>query len=442
MAWSESIRNKDRKIIGHRGRYRDAEGKVQDYKENGKTKVFARKTDAKAMATEEEGKARRTPAVTDGTSAPLANMTWGTFWDTIVAPKRQFPTSDRGDTEANIVKVYLRPKWGDIPLNRIIFKNAVRGVYDWVEDLKAGKAVGWTLDTTPAPSYVHSIYSVFNVSIKLALKEGILEASPCAAVDNLPKRPKREKAYLTPASINKLAEHRLREDYKDATDFILETGLRPGELCGLHRSVIFDNGWMLVRDVFVKRRRIIRPWPKDEDQRWVPLTERASEIIERRMDGRSQAGGCGLAHTDGEQCDSVLVFQTLRRRPMHPDTLTYALKGAAERAGLPRGSFSGYAGRRGFATRAADGGLDPFALAAIMGHEDLEEVMGYVQRTPWARQRLLNALGAHPQGLFTPPGVAPQLTVLPGGAVGAAIGADSPKVSVTQDQSNQAGSAG
>lgn len=38
-----------------------------------------------------------------------------------------------------------------------------------------------------------------------------------------------------------------------------------------------------------------------------------------------------------------------------------------------------YAGRRGFATRAARGGADAFAIAEAMGHSDVEITQGYVQ---------------------------------------------------------------
>lgn len=439
MAWAEPIKRKG-KVVGYRGRYRDAEGTVQDYKENGRIKVFARKTDAKAIATEEEINARRKVSETDSATPALANMTWGELWDRLVEPKRQFATSDRAETEANIVKNYLRPKWGDVPINRIVFKDEARGVYEWVEDLKSGKAVGWTLDRPPAATYVIGVYSVFSTSIRVAMNEGILGASPCAAVNNLPKRPKREKPYIAAASVEKLAEKNLREDYRDATDYMLETGLRPGELCGLHDEMIYDTGWMLVRHVLLKKKCVIRPWPKDLDERWVPLTERAIDIHGRRMEGRERSGGCGVAHTDDAVCDSVLVFRTLRGRPMRQNGLNLALKTAATRAGLPRGAFSGYGGRRGFATAAANGGLDPFALAAILGHATLEEVMGYVQRTPAARQRLLEALGARPFGMPAPLGLPPQLTVLTGGAAGAAVGADREELSVTQDQSASAGS--
>jgi integrase len=67
------------------------------------------------------------------------------------------------------------------------------------------------------------------------------------------------------------------------------------------------------------------------------------------------------------------------------------MREAARELGLkPKSS---YALRRGFATRAIEGGADVFTVKRIMGHSDLEELAGYVQETPQARARMLAALG-------------------------------------------------
>jgi integrase len=238
-----------------------------------------------------------------------------------------------------------------------------------------------------SPAYVHRIYSVFNVSIKAAMRAPyrILDASPCAGIQ-LPKRPKKAKPYLSTATADAYRDRergRLRADYADALDFDLETGLRPGELGGLHADRLdLDRGWMLVAETFVKRRRVIRPHPKDKDVRMVPLTGRAIEILRRRLADRDLGAGCGLPRTD-------------RGNPLHPDTLGRAMKHAAERAGVER--RSPYAGRRGWATRAAEGGLDAFQIAEILGHSTLTQAQEYVQQTPAARLKLTAALSKYPQ---------------------------------------------
>lgn len=432
MGWPEPVKNTKGKTVGYRGRYRDSDGNKQTVKdEAGNPKVFGRKSDAKVAANEQEPKARRKAAVIVG-NPQLANMLWGDWWDQIV-DKRQFPTTDTARKEASIVKLYLRPRWGDTPLNKI--KQKV--VKDWVEDLKAGRMTNWTSANPPSAAYVIKIWTVFSASINMALvgEEPILDASPCAAINNLPKVHKRQKPYIGHRAVKMLTEKGgLPGHYKDCVDFSLETGVRPGEMCGLHVSRIdFDRCWMLVADVLVERQFLIRPYTKNGETRWVPLTPKALEIIERRLDGRSRVGGCGVPHTDGSECDGAIVFLNSRGRPIRPEPYTSALKDAATAAGLPRSSYSAYGGRRGFATAAADGGLDAFALKGILGHATLDQVLEYVQQTPWARERLLVALGARPDGLSS---TGPQLTVLQGGAPGAAPGAHS-----LQPMQDHAGSA-
>lgn len=70
------------------------------------------------------------------------------------------------------------------------------------------------------------------------------------------------------------------------------------------------------------------------------------------------------------------------------------MRRAARKAKVPVAAL--YAARRGFATRAAEGGLNVFALADVMGHADIKQTKEYVQQTPTARARVIAALGQAP----------------------------------------------
>lgn len=392
MAWAEKLAG------GYRGRYRDQHGTKQKVVQPDGS-LFPRERDAIDAAEDERSRQRRR-AVIDGAATRSASMTWGEWWDQL-AESRAFADTDTAATEHYVVERYLRPQWGDVPLNKITFGEVDKWLTEG--DLRVRKGM--------SPSYVHRIFSVFHVSIKAAMRKGILTASPCAGVQ-LPKRQKRAKPYLAQSSAAAMAEH-LRPDYRDAIEFDLETGLRPGELCGLHADRLdLERGWMLVAEVFVKRRHAIRPFPKDKDARMVPLTDRAIEIVKRRLDGRDVSAGCGVPHTDDSPCHSPLVFLTVRGNAMHPDTLGWHMKNAAQKAQVSH--RSPYAGRRGWATRAAEGGLDAFQLAEILGHSTLTQAQEYVQQTPAARMKLATALQRYPQ-----------LTVVDGGVGqrGAARGA-------------------
>lgn len=356
----------------YRGIYRDAAGRKQRVKG-----TFGRMSDARAAAQEAEVKARREAARTAGTLS--ARTTWDQWWDLL--SQRRVLDSETPVTEHYIVERYLRPQWGDAPLNRITRVE----VQDWVDGLKVGKSA----------AYTQRIYSVFSVSINRAVKAGVLAASPCVEID-LPKRAKRPKPHATTQDVAAVRAT-LRGDYADAVEFLLETGLRPGELAGLHVNRIdLESGWLEVVEVFVGGRTkatpaYVRDYPKDEDSRRVPLTDRAVEIARRQLEGRVVGSSCGLPHSREGACSSDLLFRTKLGRAVSPHNLQRRLKSAFEDAALD--SKSPYASRRGFATRLAEGGANAFEIAAWMGHNDIRMSQEYVQQTAAARGRLRAALG-------------------------------------------------
>ncbi|MEV4604831.1 tyrosine-type recombinase/integrase [Amycolatopsis sp. NPDC049253] len=372
----------------YRGLYRDADGAKQRV-----PGTFDRKSDAKDAAVEAEGKAKRQAAASKGTLS--ARTPWGEWWE-IFSADRSFD-SDHAINVRNNVNKHVLPKWENIALNAITRFGEDAGVQDWVDDL---------VRRGYKPSYVRNIVQPFTASINAAVERRVLTASPCAGL-KLPRLTKGAKPYVSEAHRDKIAP-KMGAVYADAVDFMLETGIRPGELAGLHANrVDLDGRWMLVKDVYLYRRKLIRPKPKDGEDREIPLSARAVNILRRRLDGRDLVGGCGFEHIGGAQCTSVLVFLTPDNRVVRQNQITRQMQKAA--AALKVDSRSGYASRRGFATRAIDGGADVFAVKAIMGHADLEELAGYVQRTPEARAKLLAALGERAE-LKSVPDVGPRGT--------------------------------
>jgi integrase len=348
------------------------------------TDAYKLKRDALEAAQEEEVKARRQAALTKG--ALSARILWGDWWD-LIAPTRDF-VSAQPRIEGYTVERYLRPMWGQTPLNRI----EQRDVQNWVNALVAGTADGWDHPgRQPKPKYVRNIYKILKVSISRAVREGVLTASPCDGV-RIPRAGRQVLPYLPVDDAESL---RLRADYRDAVDFGLETGLRPGELCGFHAERIdWRTKWMYVAEVYVEGKKVIRPQPKDDDVRKVPLSSAALAILKRRLADRDLKSGCGIKHSDGHDCESALVFLTDRDKPMTPSGLRAAMQRAAKSAELPQ--RGGYALRRGFATRVSPR-LSAIELALIMGHADLNQLKPYVQETPEARARALAALGEVPE---------------------------------------------
>lgn len=355
-----------------RGLYRDANGEKQRV-----PGTFPRKTDAREAAVDAEAKAKRKAAAKKGTLT--ARTPWGEWWRIFNDDDRTFD-SDNGYVEDSMVKNHVMPKWGEIPLNAIA-KHGENGVQPWVDSL---------VRRGYKPNYVRSIIRPLRASINAAVDQEILTASPCAGI-KLPRPPKGAKPFVSTRDQAKLAPE-LNARFVDAMDFMLETGVRPGELAGLHADKLdLDDGWMTVADVYVQRRKMIRTHPKDGDRRDVPLSAKAVEILRRQLGDRDLTGGCGIEHMDGKPCKSVLVWLNVRGGVLHPNLLGRRMRAASAEAEIE--SRTGYAARRGFATRAIEGGADVFTVKAIMGHADLDQLAEYVQRTPESRAKLLAALG-------------------------------------------------
>lgn len=335
--------------------------------------TFERKTDAREAAQESEVKARRTASAEAGTAS--ARITWSEWWE-VHAANRKFDSALE-KVEACMVRKHLRPRWGDVPLNQIHRHDAQA----WVDEL---------LREGYSARYVRSLFATLRTSVRSAVDRDILAAYPLEGV-RLPRLSRTAKVYTTLEDIEKLRPH-LAPVYVDALEFLLETGLRPGELAGLHvHRVDLDRGWITVAEVYVDQRHLIRPMPKDGDVRNVPLTSKAISIARRQMEGRTLSRGCGIPHSDGAECRHSVLFLNTQGRPLRPVSMSNRIRNASRKAGIPlRG---GYSGRRGFATRAASGGIDAFLLADVMGHSDVRVTREYVQMGNDSRARTLAALG-------------------------------------------------
>ncbi|PWW50240.1 site-specific recombinase XerD [Actinokineospora spheciospongiae] len=373
----------------YRGVYRDSAGKKRY------TPATDRAKDAKDDAVAAQAKAQRTAQREQGNTR--ARITWGDWWDLIM--DGYVEESDYLAVTQDLVRAYLMPRWGEVPLNQI----RQGDVKKWIEALSKGRAPvdmrnpRWKPRPLSA-SYVQRIASPLWISIAQAMEEGVLDASPVAGVQ-LPRRVRKPRAYMTTEEIPELTGE-MGSAYADAVEFLLETGLRPSELTGLHHHRINRRGKvavLTVAETYVHGLKKIRPWPKDRDAREIPLTDRALSIHDRRTAGRDMTKPCGLEHLRGQSCRSALVFLTSTGKPLTRQMLHRALVAAARAVGAdPK---SGYALRHGFATRLAEAGLDPFAIAEVMGHEDINLSRQYVEVTTKHRGRVLAALGQEPRKL-------------------------------------------
>ncbi|WP_409182637.1 tyrosine-type recombinase/integrase [Amycolatopsis sp. VS8301801F10] len=248
--------------------------------------------------------------------------------------------SETPSKEASIASKWLIPQWSETPLNRITRK----AVKKWVAtELKERPGM--------SPAYAHKIFSVFRISMNKAVDEESLDASPCFKIE-LPELRKKAKSYVSVENAAAMRPHfpEKASFYADMIEFGLEVGMRPSELAGLRAHRIYrKRRKVLVTDVCTTRRKVVRSHRRDGDIHHVPLSAAALRIVDRRLDGRDADAGCGVDHLDGTDCKHPLVFVNTLGRPVNANMLSAQMRAAAENAEI--GSKSGYAIRRGFATR-------------------------------------------------------------------------------------------
>src|SRR5262249_53491323 len=151
-----------------------------------------------------------------------------------------------------------------------------------------------------------------------------------------------EKLYLMAAS----------QPLQDIAALMLETGMRPEEVCRIRRQ-----------NVFLEQGYIYNPYGKTKAaRRNVPLTKRACDVLLKRIE---KAEGDYLF--PGRSTDASIV------------KVNASHVSAVERSKVAR--FRLYDLRHTFATRAVESGMDLVTLAAILGHSRIQMVLRYAHPT-------------------------------------------------------------
>jgi integrase len=140
---------------------------------------------------------------------------------------------------------------------------------------------------------------------------------------------------------------------KDAAILMLETGMRPEEVCRLTKG-----------NIHLDENYVYNPYGKTKAaRRRIPLTKRAADVLRERV--REVSGD----YIFSQKLDPTRYLRSLQD----------AHKAALKRIGVDR--FRIYDLRHTFATRASESGTDLITLAALLGHSRIQMVMRYAHPT-------------------------------------------------------------
>lgn len=160
--------------------------------------------------------------------------------------------------------------------------------------------------------------------------------------------------------------------------FVLQTGLRTGEMIGLKWSDIDWEKRILHIQRSMEYRLSVGEWrigePKSKaGYRDVPLTEEAISILKRQKEKLKEAKVVNMQFSE-------FVFLCRKGEPTKNSAYDTTLFKLCDKAGIPR--FSMHVLRHTMATRCIEGGMRPKTLQVILGHSNVGITMNlYVHVT-------------------------------------------------------------
>lgn len=353
---------------------------------------FVRREEAKRFAGKEEAAAH----AGGPTAAVGRSPKWSQWRDDWLARRLRTDARDLGRIDK-----YLTPYWGEWRLNKITRDD----VKAWVKVLaETPKTV--SRPRNPGPDYeppkqqpisaatVERIYQLFSGSMREAVFAGIIPATPCTL-----KRSERptiapgHERFLTRAEFDSVVDA-LNEPYRTAVVLLGGTGMRFGELAGLHWSrVDLDQGLIHIVETWDAVDDVIKPYPKDEEKRTVPIIDWVQPYLERRLAERGRGTSCGHRHDGGARCRSDLVVRGPKGAPLDAHNFGEGeWRVAWQQAEV--GHLRLHDLRHTYASWLVQAGVSLQEVQRLLGHQSITTTQRYAHLGKSQHDRVLAALNA------------------------------------------------
>jgi integrase len=308
MPWADQLPNGN-----WRACWRDAAGRARSASRDPDTgDVMGRKKHAERVAGNLELAARRGEKLNRGRV-----MTWAAWHDVWIASRSVEPSTEAGD-KLRIGK-YLAPQWDGWRLNRITRSD----VQAWVNDLSRSEL---------AAGSVEKIMRLFSASMTAAvLDERLpLAVNPCTGV-KLPRVAPGHERYLTRGEVEAIAYH-LNEPYRTAVYLAAGTGLRWGELAGLHwQRVDLGERAVDVVETWDRDAGRIKTYPKGHYRRGVPIGNWLHPVLAEARH-RARQGWREVSQWPRHQ---TVTTRCVERAELRPPPMGHRLRAGRRRRGPP-----------------------------------------------------------------------------------------------------------
>lgn len=215
--------------------------------------------------------------------------------------------------------------------------------------------------------------------LDFAKENDVIINNPCKkSVKSDMGQPSDKKEALTIDVQRKFLEAARDQSYENQYRFVLQTGLRTGELVGLKWDDIdFKNKTLTISRTMEYRYKVgewrIGPPKSGSGYRTVPLTDEAIRILKAQKEKNSKIEVIPMEWADQ-------VFLCRKEEPVKNSTYDTALFKICDKVGIKR--FSMHVLRHTFATRCIEAGMMPKTLQKILGHSNIGITMNlYVHIT-------------------------------------------------------------
>ncbi len=200
-------------------------------------------------------------------------------------------------------------------------------------------------------------------------------------------KPSEKKEALTIETQKKFLEGAKGQSYENQFRFVLQTGLRTGELVGLKWDDIdFEKKTITISRTMEFRYKVgewrVGPPKSKSGYRTIPLTDEAIRILKAQKEKNSKIKVINMEWADQ-------VFLCKKGEPVKNSTYDTALFKICDKIGIK--NFSMHVLRHTFATRCIEAGMMPKTLQKILGHSNIGITMNlYVHITEDEKRKEIN----------------------------------------------------
>jgi integrase len=228
--------------------------------------------------------------------------------------------------------------------------------------------------------------------LEYAKESDVILNNPCKkSVRSDIGKPTKKKEALTRDIQRIFLESAEGQSYEDQFRFVLQTGLRTGELVGLKwEDVDFCNRKLKIQRSMEYRHSTgewrVGPPKSKSGYRTITLTHEAVAILKHQKEKNKNIKVIPLEWKD-------FIFLCKNGTPIKNSTYDTALFKICDKAMIPK--FSMHVLRHTFATRCIEAGMKPKTLQTVMGHSSINITMNlYVHTTDDEIQKEMDSVAA------------------------------------------------